>query len=416
MILVITVPFLVKAALDLIRSGVVDQDCKHKIMVIYAMQDNPMFGTFKQGFMSELQNAVGAIAYGLENEARGLRIDFRNPIYTDAHQADGNYWSYFFESTIAFSQDLAPQSHWYHKVSATTGGYWAHYAPNFTGEETHYNRHVARFGQLGSFARILNGPRPRNWPYPLPLDKQTCDSGECGLSVEQASQIMKKHVHLKPEIQTKIDQYVQTQFEGKWVIGVHYRGTDKVMLWPYAVPSYEALGEEIDRIRANYISRETAAGRVAKPVWVYMATDEKEARNWVAAKYPGRVLTWAGSARILVSKGDAMAQLLGSHKTASGATAFQKGESVVMDTFLLGRTQHLIKNKSSVSDVAMQLLDEDAGCTFLLTDDLSWEFRASEPRSIAYPLKAPDNMRLFEAKAEQRRVKVQKFIYEERST
>lgn len=347
-------------------------------MVIYAMQDYPMFGTMQQGFMSELQNVVGAIAYGLDNGAKGLRIDFESPIYTDRTQLEANWWAYFFDPVIAFSQDVPPQVTHYNRPIA---------------QETHYNRPIARFGLLGSFGSVQNGKRAFDWPYPLPMEWSHCGLGVgCGLSVQRATEITKTHIHPRPWVQLKIEEYVLGNFAGRWVIGVHYRGTDKVLLWPYSVPSYKALGDEIDRVKAEYVHKVRAAGGVPQEVWVYMATDERQAMRWVQAQYPGRVLSWAGSRVIQLEQGDATAQMLGSHKTASGATAFQKGESVVLDTYILGRVKHLIKNKSSVSDVAMQLLDKDAGCTFLLTDELSWEFRGAESRQIAHPLRQLENL------------------------
>ena len=124
--LVIIWPFVIGG----VRRGWLDQAVQDRTMVVYAMQDHPWLGLMKQGMFSDFIAVVGAVKFGLEHGATGVRVAYSNPMYNDpARSPPDNYWEYFFESDITLKDS--------DKFS--------------TPEETHFNRRLARFGLYGSF-------------------------------------------------------------------------------------------------------------------------------------------------------------------------------------------------------------------------------------------------------------------------
>jgi hypothetical protein len=92
--------------------------------------------------------------------------------------------------------------------------------------------------------------------------------------------------------------------------------------------------------------------------------------GWLERRYPGRVRVWAESPRL--SRDDAAATEGGTHKSGRFG-AYQKGESAVVDCLLLARSQHLVKNRSGLSQISLMfnpaLIDN---WTFVFTDDMVW--------------------------------------------
>ena len=70
-------------------------------------------------------------------------------------------------------------------------------------------------------------------PQYIPSFQEGIDIAHMGLRLEKhrAYELIQKYVHLKPHIQDEIDLFVKEHFDQNIVIGVHHRGTDKVIEW-----------------------------------------------------------------------------------------------------------------------------------------------------------------------------------------
>ena len=90
---------------------------------------------------------------------------------------------------------------------------------------------------------------------------------------ERANQIIKKYIKVRPEIQAQVQDFSQSNFQGSFVIGVHYRGTDKPCEAPQI--SYEAVSREIDSIIYKTPGNKK----------LFIATDEKPFLDFMKARY-----------------------------------------------------------------------------------------------------------------------------------
>ena len=92
-----------------------------------------------------------------------------------------------------------------------------------------------------------------------------------------AAQLIKKYIHIKPHIQEKIDVYMRQFFLDKYIIGVHYRGTDKIKEAPRI--AYEIVFEEIEKHILH-----------GKPYSIFIGTDEMDFLDQAKMRYSNRVL------------------------------------------------------------------------------------------------------------------------------
>lgn len=98
------------------------------------------------------------------------------------------------------------------------------------------------------------------------------------LSRDSAAQIIKKYIRVKPHIQEKVDDFVQRIFQNYFVIGVHYRGTDKGREAP-RVP-YDNVFMEIDK-HLQDLNR----------CLIFVATDEMDLKDQLKKRYPDIIVT-----------------------------------------------------------------------------------------------------------------------------
>ena len=120
-----------------------------------------------------------------------------------------------------------------------------------------------------------------------------------------------------------------------------------------------------------------------------MATDELEVTGWLQQRFPRLKIFFLDNAPRL-SSADSVATEGGTHKSARFSPEL-KAESGVLDCLLLASTDYIIKNRSSLSEVALEL-GTQRFFTFILADDLVYRFEfgqdslkqhASLPASIS---------------------------------
>lgn len=138
-----------------------------------------------------------------------------------------------------------------------------------------------------------------------------------------AARLVASHVRVKPAIQAAIDSYVRDHWQGTRVVGVHYRGTDKIA---------EARRVPYDEIASSLAQLASASCRV------FLATDEQAFVDWMRARLGDRLLVRAMFRSLDGRPIDVI--------NADGN--YRKGFDAVVDCLLLSRTAHLIRTSSNL--------------------------------------------------------------------
>jgi hypothetical protein len=147
---------------------------------------------------------------------------------------------------------------------------------------------------------------------------------------EENLALIQKYIHVKPHIQAKVDAFVQTHFQGdEFIIGVHYRGTNKNEVPRIAWSKYKKM---IDRQIANL---------KGKKYKIFLATEEGPAFDYFMKKYPQQIISYP-SQRSSGSGDPAYAD-------ANNHFRYQCGEDAIIDCILLSKTNVLIRAMSNLS-------------------------------------------------------------------
>lgn len=144
----------------------------------------------------------------------------------------------------------------------------------------------------------------------------------------EARRLIDDYIHVKPEIMEKITQFQIDNFMGKFVISVHYRGTDKIVEAPSV--DYNTVF-----VKVNEIIR-THAGSEYK---IFVATDEQAFLDFMISRYGARVCYNPNAIRSRNGKPVHM----------SDCDRYQCGLDAIMDAILLSRGHYLIRTSSNLS-------------------------------------------------------------------
>lgn len=142
------------------------------------------------------------------------------------------------------------------------------------------------------------------------------------LSREIAAYLIHKYVHIRPHLQQKFDDFAAQHFDS-YMIGVHFRGTDKEKEAPRV--AYEAVFEQID----SHIPD----GKTWK---LFIATDEADFLEEARERY--HVVA------IQAHRTDSNVGVHFLHKNS-----YVLGEEALMDAYLLSKCDLLIKTSSNLS-------------------------------------------------------------------
>ena len=204
----------------------------------------------------------------------GIKVDFgARGLYYDP-SAGENWWDYYFEPF-----DAAPAGH--------------------------ARMHVISDDEQIRFAKRVERSMPRQRGYRL----------------------IQQYIRPRPQVREKVDAYVRAHFEGDFVIGVHYRGTDKLEDAP-RVP-YES-------VRAAILDAIGAAG--PRPFRLFVATDEQAFVDFMRERFPDglhclEMQRSVDGSPIDVLQGDNV----------------KKGEAALLDCLLLSRCDRLVRTASNLS-------------------------------------------------------------------
>jgi len=148
------------------------------------------------------------------------------------------------------------------------------------------------------------------------------------LSKERCHYLIKKYIHVRPHILEKVDSFVETHFKDHFVLGVHYRGTDKMQTESPPV-EYDDFFDTISRF---------IFAHEGKPIILFVASDEKDFIREMTLRFPDQMITTNASRS---ESGLPVHLQMGNN--------YQKGEEALLDCLLLSRCDHLIRTSSNLS-------------------------------------------------------------------
>ncbi len=146
---------------------------------------------------------------------------------------------------------------------------------------------------------------------------------------EQYASKITKYLKLKPEIAHEIDHFVATHFNNSFVIGIHYRGTDKDSEAPRV--HYEKALAEVSK---------QAHLRNLQDYKIFVATDEHAFLEYMKTQHPGKILYNTDVQRSKNGKPLHLEQ---------SSNQYENGKHALMDCILLSRTNLLIRTSSNFS-------------------------------------------------------------------
>lgn len=147
------------------------------------------------------------------------------------------------------------------------------------------------------------------------------------ISSERAFELIQKYIHLKPALSIQINQFVKRNFRNHYVIGVHYRGTDKDSEAKRV--DYEEVYQAICNARAQVNKTN---------VVIFLATDEQKMVRFLRSKF-GKKLICLNSIRATNRN----------PIHTDKKNGYRKGKEAVMDCILLSKCDYLIRTSSNLS-------------------------------------------------------------------
>jgi len=145
----------------------------------------------------------------------------------------------------------------------------------------------------------------------------------------RAHKLIEKYTRLKPELRQEIDSFIK-KHEKHVLIGVHHRGTDKILespLVPYA-KTLDALNSILRRLPSKLI----------KKIRIYIATDTQDFLEYMQSIYPEQIIY-----SNFVRSRDSTAL----HVSSFYMNNYQKGKEALLDCLFLSRCGCLIYPASS---------------------------------------------------------------------
>jgi hypothetical protein len=134
--------------------------------------------------------------------------------------------------------------------------------------------------------------------------------------------LVDRYVRIQPQLSARIEEFHHQHLAGRFVIGVHYRGTDKIV---EAAPApYESYQRSLD-LQITFIPSAR----------IFVATDCKLFLDWLEHRYGDRVMCIKA-----IRSHDGKPVHFGCP---------QSGAEAVVDVVLLSRTHHFIHGESNVS-------------------------------------------------------------------
>jgi hypothetical protein len=151
------------------------------------------------------------------------------------------------------------------------------------------------------------------------------------LTFDKASALVGKYLRVRKEILDEVDHFCKEHFNGRFALGVHYRGTDKI-------------GEEASPIPWDRIERKIRhyLDTTPKPTTLFVSSDERGFIDWAEETFASTVA--------VVFRRDA-------YRSADGMAVYnsrdgdryERGRDALVNCLILSRCSLLIKTPSILS-------------------------------------------------------------------
>jgi hypothetical protein len=148
--------------------------------------------------------------------------------------------------------------------------------------------------------------------------------------------LIRRHIRIKPHIHAKVDRFFADKLEGSYVIGIHYRATDK---------RYEVAPVPFEVMRAAIVR--AMASIHADRLKLFLATDDQRFLDYLRSAFPDR-LTYR---EIIRSLDDCPLDMM-------AGSNYDKGEEALIDCMLLSRCNQLVRTASNLSLIAAMMAPE----------------------------------------------------------
>lgn len=160
-----------------------------------------------------------------------------------------------------------------------------------------------------------------------PIPGKRADYIEIERSRQEVHQLIRKYIRFKPHILEKIERQYKQYLEGNFVIGVHYRGTDKAKEAP------PVTYRRVVAVLKKYIAEHSIAN-----FRLFVATDEQQFLDYIKVAFPRRVYFQ-----------QAQRSTSGNPLHFDNSHPYQHGEEALIDAFLLSKTNVLVRTSSNLS-------------------------------------------------------------------
>lgn len=242
------------------------------------------------GFFSCFRAVIGALDYYENNKAsapyESFQVKFLGGLYLDPFRGP-NWWEYYFEPIVS-SSDPHDATPYCEKIPPKTRSRLAY------------------------------------------------DAGSI-MPAERSHELIQKYIRIKPHIQQEVNAYVDTHFKGCAMIGIHYRGTDKITEAP-RVP-YEQVYKTL---------RKTIANLTTDTYKIFVATDEQAFLDDIGSNFKNVIcydcLRSANDTPLHYSKAQ--------ESMSPSSNPYERGKEALIDCLLLAKCHILIRTQSNLSSAA----------------------------------------------------------------
>lgn len=166
------------------------------------------------------------------------------------------------------------------------------------------------------------------------------------------------YTRIRPDILAEFKAWASENFAGKCVLGVHWRGTDKIIPPPGHRPT-PPLSSLLDAIRAT--------ADELHPQLIFLASDESGIREQLEEALPIPVVS---AASFRLAAGDRRGVHLAVVRHARPNHRYLLGLEVLRDAWLLSKCDGLVHGHSNVINAALLLRDRAFTCRHLVHTSL----------------------------------------------
>lgn len=146
------------------------------------------------------------------------------------------------------------------------------------------------------------------------------------MSRHQGHALITRCMRVRTHVVAIVDAFARAEFRSRFVVGVHYRGTDKALEVPRV--AYDEVALAVREAMARSGRDDTA---------VFVATDEQPFLDYMLAAFPAQVI----HRDVTRSTDDTATHVMEGDN-------YRKGEDALVDCLLLARCVHLIRTDSNL--------------------------------------------------------------------